>query len=1124
MFTHLHVHSGFSAHYGVSTPAALVAAAADANAGIAALTDCDGLYGACAHVQACIDAELAPVLGVDLAVLDEQLQPLGRVVLLAHGGTAGSGYAALCRAISAAHATPPAPRNRHMPATTGSARDSGAAIPRDTLIDIIAARPHLSVLLGPDSDVGQLVEARRLPEARHALTAWRRRFTDIGRSDLLRVEIVCWLAEPGLPGSVTPATRLLGLAEAAGVEAVLTNQVRYATPAEAVTADVAEAARTLHSLDELDLHQALPVTGQAWLKPAAQMQRIARMVVDIGHHHTTAVELLGATERLAERCALDPAADLGWVRPRMPEASVIGISGNPDRALRQRAYAGIGRRYPGASVAQLGRIETRLDHELQTVRHLGFAPYFLTVARVVDLIRTMGIRVQARGSGVGSLLNHLLDISVVDPIDNGLLWERFLSEQRRTLPDIDLDVEAHRRHDIYRRIFDEFGADRVTLMSMTNTYRSRGAVRDAGLALGLPPARIDAIAKELWRFSARSFRRALAEKPELSTIARQVHDDPRLDLLVELTERLDSLPRHVSMHPCGVILSDRSLLSRTPVQPSGLGLPMSQYDKHSVDPMGLIKLDVLGVRMQSAMSHAVGEIERCTGQHIDLDAVPLDDEPTFETIRSTHTLGIFQIESPGQIELIGKLQPEVFNDLTIDISLFRPGPMKNDMPLQFLQARHGEIMPDYIHPRLRPILRETKGVVVFHEQVMRLLDELTGCGLAMADVYRRWLADDRRLDEIEQLVRTQGAERGFPAEVIERAWRIIKGFGSFGFAKAHGAAFALPTYQSAWLKTHHPAAFLAGLLTHDPGMWPKDLLVAEARRLGVPLLPLDVQHSGLEYRLEPLPTAPDGQPSHGIRLPLDELVGSSAAERRRITRHQPFSSLQDLRDRVRPRRTTFEALARVGALDAFIDYQPARRHELLAHIRALTAQAIRVPETQLAFELPLPLPARDNVHALDLRGRTQVDLELEHLRLGVSGHAIERFHPVLQRLGVTPTRDLLALPGGTPVLIAGLRRATNTPPMRGGQRVVFVSLDDGTGLGNVVFFHDAQQRIRNPIFRAQVMLVQGVTRRSGPRGISVTGQMAWSLPDLTDDDVQRIAAAQACPPAPAAPRHLRLEA
>lgn len=261
-------------------------------------------------------------------------------------------------------------------------------------------------------------------------------------------------------------------------------------------------------------------------------------------------------------------------------------------------------------------------------------------------------------------------------------------------------------------------------------------------------------------------------------------------------------------------------------------------------------------------------------------------------------------------------------------------------------------MPDYIHPRLKPILRETRGVTVFHEQVMRIIDELTGCGLGHADLLRRQLADPGRMPGIEAFVREHATERGFPPPVIEKTWRILAGFGSFGFAKAHGAAFALPTYQSACLKTHYPAEFMAGLLTHDPGMGPKDLIVAEARHLGVPLLPLDVQHSTLEYLVEP---APDG--NLGVRMALGELSGSTQAQRERIVRHQPFSSLQDFRDRVRPRRTTLEALGRVGGLEAFIDYVPCRRHELLAHLAAITTTAQHVPDTQLAFDFDLPVPS-----------------------------------------------------------------------------------------------------------------------------------------------------------------------
>lgn len=1075
-FTHLHVASGFSAHFAVTPPQRLAAAAAELGQGALALTDRDGLYGGVKHVIACREAGIASILGVDLAVVDERGESLGRVVVLAHGRNGGRGYAALCRAISVAHEG-----DRLTP-----------AISRTRLAEFVGADAVLTVLVGPASDVGRAIDVRQLRQARAALLRWR----DLIPTGGLVVEVVCHLAEPGQRGSVTTATRILQLANEVGVRAVLTNAVRYATPEEAATADVADAVRARRPLEEIEL----PPTGQAWLKPSDRMRAVARMVVDAGAHGRHAAEvLLENTERLAEQCILNPVADVGIGRPRMPEASVIGVVGDPLAALWQRARAAIPHRYPHASRTFENELHERLGHEMSTVEALGFAPYFLTVARVVEIIKEMGVRVQARGSGVGSLLNYLLYTSHVEPMSLGLLWERFLSTDRRTLPDIDLDVESAERHNIYRRLFDTFGSERVTLMSMTNTYGSRGAVRDAGLALGMPDDEIDRIAKELWRFSAKRFRQALVEKPELREIAEEVKRSQQLDLLVDLTERLDSLPRHISVHPCGVILSDLSLLDRTPVQKSGiLGLPMSQLDKHDMDPMGLIKLDILGVRMQSAMAHAVKELKRTTGEELNLDTLPLDDTASYEMLKSTKTVGVFQLESPGQQELVGKLQPESFNDIVIEISLFRPGPMQNNMPLQFLEARHGDRMPDYIHPRLKPILAETKGITVFHEQVMRIMDELTGCGLGAADVYRRWLADPDKLPEIEAFVREKASERGFPAIAIDKAWKVLAGFGSFGFAKAHGAAFALPTFQSAWLKVHRPAHFWAGLLTHDPGMWGKDLILAEARHLGIPLLPIDVQVSHNDYFVEP---APDGR--DGVRMSLVDVTGMSAGERTRIEEHQPFTSLADFRDRVRPKRRTVESLVRVGALDFLIDYQPKRRHELLAFVRSIQASPARVPGSQLAWDLDLPVPDLAGIRSLDLRGRSQTDLELQELGLGVTRHQMERFYPLFRELGVTPSLTLIDLPGGTEVLIAGVRRATNTPPMRGGRRTVFVSLDDGTSLANVVFFHDAQERIKNAVFRTQYMLVRGVLRRSGARGVSITGDMAWDLFEVGERVAER---------------------
>ncbi|TFD53940.1 DNA polymerase III subunit alpha [Cryobacterium frigoriphilum] len=1096
-FSHLHVASAYSTHYGVTMPEALAEQAAAQGASLLAVTDRDGLYGAVKHVRACVAAGIRPALGTELAVHDGEHHSLGRVVVLAHGNTAGRGYAALCRAVSAAH---------NNAAHHGAAHRAVAAGARAPSIDRVrlaelAGLQSLTVLLGPASDVGLALDRRETTDAQGRLDAWLRAFPP----ESLNLEVVCHLAEPGTAGSVTPATRMLSLAERTGLPAVLTNAVRYGTPDEAVTADLADAARNLTSLAELEHPQ---FNGQAWLKPVGAMRQVARMVVDAGSHDSGALErMLRDTEQLADRCALDPVADIGLGRPRMPEARIIGVTGDPVAELWRRARHGIDDLYAREGGRAIEAAHTQLAHEMKTVEHLGFASYFLTVSRVADIVRGMGVRIQARGSGVGSVLNYALRTSSVEPISNGLLWERFLSPERQTLPDIDLDVESARRHDIYRTLFETFGSDRVSLMSMTNAYRGRGAVRDAGLALGMPDAQIAVIAKQMWRFNARDFRRALEEKPELEALAAEVRESQQLDLLVDLTAKLDRLPRHISVHPCGVILSDSSLLDRTPVQASGMGLPMSQFDKHDMDPMGLIKLDILGVRMQSAMAHAVEEHHRLTGESIDLDRVPLDDPATFELIRSTRTLGIFQIESPGQMELVGKLQPEVFNDLTVEISLFRPGPMQNNMPLKYLQARHGEVAPDYLHPRFEPILRETKGVVIFHEQVMRLFDELTGCGLGKADVFRRHLGKPEQLPRIEAYVREKALERGFPESVIARTWTVLAGFGSFGFAKAHGAAFALPTYQSAWLKTHHPAAFLCGLLTHDPGMWPKDLIVAEARHLGVPVLGLDVQHSGLDYRVEDLPAGGQGSGGQGIggqgiRLALPELTGSSVAERARIARHQPFSSLQDFRDRVYPRRRTFEALARVGALDSFIGYDRARRHELLAHIQALRGTAVTIAVDQLAFEVELPVPTftgpRFNaVTSLELRGRTQTDLELQGLGLAVNGHQMSMFYPLFAELGVTPASKLGDLPGGTEVLIAGVRRATNTPPMRDGRRVVFVSLDDGTGpVSNVVFFHDAQERIGGAVFQTNYLLVRGHTRRSGAKGVSLTGENLWDLVDV----------------------------
>lgn len=701
----------------------------------------------------------------------------------------------------------------------------------------------LTVLVGPDSDVGRALLRGRSDLARTLLERWRRALPQ----GSLVVEVFCHQGPPGSVGSRRQAAGLLALADETGVPDVLTAAVRHGRPEEAITADVLDAARRLVVLDTRHLDQ---VTTLGHLASTGDMLERARLVC--GDDGARAAELVRATLRVAGDCVLDPRTDLGLGSVQLPEPGILDLrpGRTPQAELTERCRSTLHRRYPDATAPELARVEARLDDELQVVGALGYPTYFLTVATVCDLIREMDGRVAARGSGAGSLINYLLGISGVDPIRYDLLMERFCSPLRAQLPDIDVDVESDRRTAIYERILDRFGGDRVTCVSMMDTYRVRHAVRDVGAALGMPPIEVDAIAKAFPHVQARDARSAIADLPELRASGL---DAPRLQTFFDLVERVDGLPRHVALHPCGVVLSNSELLDRTPVEASWLGFPMSHFDKDDVEAVGFLKLDVLGIRMQSAMAHAVAEVERVDGIRIDLDdrsQVPLDDEATFRLIRSTHTLGCFQIESPGQRELIGKFGPESFEDIVIDISLFRPGPVKSDMITPFLRARQGWAEPDYLHETLVPALRETAGVVVFHEQVLRIVAETAGVSLAQADEVRRAMGSPDGQAEVEAWWRPAAAARGYAEADVDRIWEVLRAFASFGFCKAHAAAFALPTYQSAWLKAHHPAAFLAGVLTHDPGMYPKRLVLDDARSLGIAVLGLDVNASGADYRIE----------------------------------------------------------------------------------------------------------------------------------------------------------------------------------------------------------------------------------------------------------------------------------
>ncbi|WP_217226141.1 DNA polymerase III subunit alpha [Streptomyces anulatus] len=1075
---HLHVSSGYSARYGASLPADLVRRAAERGIGTLALTDRDTVAGTVRFAHAAATAGVRPIFGVEVAVAPytppgpaprrrtpvrggaHVVEAEHRITLLARNG---AGWARLCRIVSAAHAAPV----------------DGVPVVSWPVLQEYLAGEDLVVLLGPASEPVRALSAGRPDLAGRLLEPWR-----FVAGAGLRLEAV-WLGRQGTgPGSLRLAARTLQLGDQHNVPVIVSNAVRYADPSQHRIADVLDSARLLRPVDRRALDG-----GERWLKGPDAMTEIAGRIAEAaGTGPERGAALLAETEATADSCRVDPVADLGMGRPHFPEPEAVGAGAGPEdamRLLRQRCEAGMTAR----GLDRDERAVVQLEYELGVIARLGYEGYFLAVAQVVADVRSMGIRVAARGSGAGSMVNHSLFVATANPLSHRLLFERFLSERRTSLPDIDLDVESARRLEVYDKIIDRFGRDRVAVTGMPETYRARHALRDTGLALGMPPQQVAEIAKAFPHIRARDIRSALAELPELRGLAARAAE---FGQLWELAEGLDGLPRGYAMHPCGVILSNTTLLDRVPVQPTPGGYPMVQADKVDVEVegLGLLKLDVLGVRMQSAMAHAVAEIRRTTGRQLDLDSpdhVDLADEPTFELIRSGKVLGCFQIESSGQLDMISRLQPRHLQDIIADISLFRPGPVAGGMPAKFIAARHGVEEPHYPHPDLVPIMDDTYGVVIWHEQIMMILATMTGCDRAASDVARRALADAERLPKVEMWFRRCADERGYIPEAVDEVWSVIKEFGAYGFCRAHAVAFAVPAVQSAWLKTHYPAAFFAGLLQHDPGMWAPRVLVQDAKQFGVPILPVDVDTSRSAHSVEPTTNG------WGVRLALSTVRGITEAESARIEAGQPYTGLQDLWLRARPSLPLAQRLIKIGALAPL--HGGLTRRDLLLQATELHRSARN--RTAIDGQLPLgnELHAGEASGLPEMTSRDVMSAEIDVLSIDVSRHLLDHHHRLLAELGATDAHHLQAMHRGQQVLVAGVRASTQTPPIPSGKRVIFVTLEDGSGLVDTAFFEDSHDRCANTIFHSGLLLVRGVVEKRGTRR-TVVGQMAWDLEEV----------------------------
>ena len=801
-FSHLHVHSNFSFLDGGSTVQALLDRAKTLGCKSLAITDHNGLYGAVRFYDYAKKIGVKPIVGVELDLEEGTEGKRYHIVLLAKSL---KGYSNLCKIITRAQLS----------------HDKGEAA---ASVEVIRQhRDDLFCLSGcPRGEIPSLLSTGRLDEARVAAQQW----IDVFGADNFLIE----MQNNMLPGAALLNSRLSELASELGLRIVATNNVHYAVKDDFKVQDVLVCVQTITTLD--NDHPLRKRNSEYYLKSPKAMANLFRRYP----------QALANADWVAEQCNLD--LNLGTFRfPDYP----LPESETAYGYLCKLCFKALERLYQPITPDVL----ERLQHELRIINDLGFAEYFLVVWDIVQYARSKGIRCSGRGSAADSLVAYCLGITIADPIEHNLLFERFMNPERKGMPDIDIDFDAARRDEVIAYIYERYGQDKVAMVCTVSCLKARSSIRDIGKAMGFPPDDIGRLASALPHVGGKRIREAMDKLPELRNSNLPIS---RLEALVDVCEKVDDFPRHLSVHLGGVVISKDLLTELVPLEWATKGVIVSQFDKDDIETLGLVKMDILGLRNLSAIEDSLPVIKQRHGIDLDIDNIPFDDEPTYEMLRSCDTVGCFQVESPGMRGLLGRLQPEVFNDLIAQISLFRPGPMQADMINPFIARRHGQEEIVYPHPSLEPVLKETYGVILYQEQVISVSHALAGFTYGQSDSLRRAMTTDRRQEEMEKIREAfiAGAlGKGVEKEVAEEVFSKLRAFAAYGFCKAHAASFAKIAYQTAYLKTHYPAEFLTGILNNEPmGFYPPNVIIEEARRLGIRILPVDINRSEKRFTVE----------------------------------------------------------------------------------------------------------------------------------------------------------------------------------------------------------------------------------------------------------------------------------
>ena len=1011
-YAELHCCSNFSFLRGASHPEELVEAALALGYSALAITDEASLAGVVRAHKAARGCGLKLIIGAEFRLADRQQEGL-RLLLLAQNR---AGYGNLSALITLARRRSRKGEYRLLRSdfeTAGVIAGCSGAVP--DCLALWVAEPGAS--------------------------------TEDGRWLAQRFPARAWLAV-GLHCGADDAQRLadlLALASASGLPAVAAGDVHMHRRGRRALQDTLTAIRLRSTLSAAG--HALFANGERHLRTRL---RLARLYPP---------ELLAETLGIAERCNFS----LDELRYEYPE-EVVPPGQTPSSFLRHEVGRGLQRRYGGSVPTSVGE---RVEHELALIGELAYEPYFLTVYDIVNFARSRGILCQGRGSAANSAVCYCLGITEVDPARSNLLFERFISRERGEPPDIDVDFEHERREEVIQYLYGRYGRERAALTAAVSTYRTRGALRDVGRALGFGQAQINALTGSLAWWDQREQLPARLQAVGLDPAA------PRVARWLLLADTLRGFPRHLSQHVGGFVIARGPLARLVPVENAAMPeRTVIQWDKDDLDALGLLKIDILALGMLSAIHRA---LDLCGYRLAD---IPAEDPAVYDMLCAADTVGVFQVESRAQMAMLPRLRPRNFYDLVIEVALVRPGPIQGDMVHPYLRRRHGQEAIDAMPPEIAAVLGRTCGVPIFQEQVMQLAVVAAGFTPGEADQLRRAMAAWRRkggLEPFEQKLIAGMRQRGHDEAFAQRICAQIRGFGEYGFPESHAASFALLVYVSAWLKRHHPAAFLCALLNSQPmGFYSPSQLVQDARRHGVEVRPATVAASDWQARLE-------NGAGAAVRLGLASIAGlpRAAASRLQDARAQrPFSSLADLAGRAQLAQRDLDLLAAAGALADLAGHRRQAAWAAAGVSRQLDLLH-DVPTQERSADLAEPSEAENLIADY---ASTGLSLGRHPLCLLRDRLTAQRFVTACQ-LQAAADRQLLRA--------AGIVTCRQRPGTASG--IVFVTLEDETGLANIVVHSRLVERQRRELLGARLLGVLGQVQREG----AVVHLVAKRLVDLS---------------------------